>query len=1011
MSFIPLHVVSGYSLLKSGLTTQDIVESLKKKNYPAVGITDFANLSIIPPLFRELEKYQKQLIVGMEIPVEDDILCLYAKNEEGYRHLIKISSLYQKNERYLSYLKENHQGLIGVLETIRGSFFERFPTHKEHTFESYVFKISNIVEDFYLGLEAKNPEEFNYIKEVREWAHNHSYNTVAFPRILYRTKDDAIVIDILNAIENKTHLDIKEKSGNEYFMDEKYYRGIYGKEDVEMTNVIAKSIDFSFHQKRGALLHYPVDDSLKYLKEKCIEGLKRLDKDKEEYLSRLDYELNIISSLHYEDYFLIVQDYVSWCKNHDILVGPGRGSATGSVVSYALNITDIDPVKNGLSFERFLNVSRKNMPDIDVDFMDIKRNEVIEYISQRFGKENVAVITSFQTIKAKQSIRDIGMVYNYNPAHIDLLSKSLKEERYSLADAYHNVAAFKKLVDDGEYFLEIVSLASKIEGLPRQRSIHPSGIILNDQPLIDSIPIYENEISGQYLTQYEDKYLEEQGFLKMDILGLSNLTTIYECVHTINAREGNILDPFHIPFDEPITYQTIASGKTAGIFQLESKGMNNAIKIIKPKSYDDIIKLLALYRPGPMEDLKLYARRKEGEPFTYEIDNEAYKKVLEDTKGIVIFQEQVSAVAEAVAGFSKEEADAFRAAVSKKKVEVFKKLEDRFVEGAIKNHVSPHVAVSLFKRLSDFAGYGFNKSHAAAYAYIACEMAYLKAKYPLDFYRALFVTRTSIHDSKFSNYLDELSSFGYKILPPDINRSIDEFLIDEKGLLFPLSRIKNIPELLVEKILLERKKNGEFKSFFDFVSRMFAYKMSESNIEKLIDAGALDIFYPSRKALRESIPLAIHYAEIVNTDNGTLIALNEPIIQDVKDEFKEKLAREYDALWMVLSSNPLEFRRQELAEKGLSTIKDVDYKSAKVAGIIKHINVIRTKKERKQMAYVTIFDETGEVEVIIFNDIYKESAMLLNKNSGIIVSGYMRKNNDGEDNYSLIANKIEPLED
>lgn len=1015
MSFVPLHVISGYSLLKSGLTVKAIAEAVNKSNFLGVGISDIGNLSCVPPLAKELDRYNKKLVVGMSVDINGDNISLYAKNEDGYRNIIKISSLYQsgQEDKIIDFLKVNHNGVIGIIETIRGTFYTKFiEIRTTHEFESYVFNISNLFEEFYLGLEATNENERVFLNEIRNFASSHSYETLAFPRIRYLKKSDAIVIDILSAIDNNSELDIKAKDGYEYFMLEKHYLAIYGKKDCDKTIELLNKIDFSIHKKRGGLLHYEVNDSNTYLKDLAYQGLKRLGKENnQDYITRLNEELSVISSLHYEDYFLIVQDYVNYAKTHDILVGPGRGSAAGSLVSYALNITEVDPIKNGLLFERFLNPARQSMPDIDVDFMDIKRNDVIEYIKKRYASDKVAVITTFQTIKAKQSIRDIGRVYGYSKEHIDLLCKSLNEDKLSLADAYRNIPSFKKLIDDGPYFLQIISLASKIEGLPRQRSNHPSGIIINNNKLSESIPVYIDEITGGYLTQYEDKYLEEQGFLKMDILALGNLTTIYECVKSINEHENIKLDPFHIPFDTPKTYELIASGKTAGIFQLESKGMNRAIKILHPTCYEDIVKLLALYRPGPMEDLSTYVERKNGKP--YKIEDERLINILEPTKGVIMYQEQLSQIAIAIAGFSKEEADVFRAAVSKKKKEVFKLQEEKFINGAINRGASKEFATSLFKKISRFEDYGFNKSHACSYAVISSITAYLKMKYPLDFYKALLLTRTSINDSKFANYLSELTSFGYKILPPDINHSTSEFQIDDKGLLFPLSSIKNISDLLVNNILIEREAEGEFKSYFDFVARMYGYKITPSNVERLIDSGALDCFNKSRRTLLMSIPTAFQHADLINGTKGQLLdnsLIPEPLLPDLSDDPKEKLEREFDAIYMMLSSNPLEYKREELTKLGISKIIDADIYDTHVAGIIKNIKIIRTRKSHSQMAYLTIFDESGEIEVIVFNELFNQVSSLLEKNNMIIVHGHLRTDRDNEDNYSLIPDKIESLE-
>ncbi len=1017
MPLVPLHVISGYSLLQSGLTIDTIKEQLVSKNFSGCAITDYGSLSGIPPLFEALEKANKKPLVGLSIGLNGDILSLIAISEKGYQNISKVSSLLQKGESITDYLLSSHDDVIGIIETVRGTFYQRFNKDDVNKidFTSYVNVYSKLVDKFYLGLEITSIEEMSYANKVREFATSHSYQTIAFPRIRYADKSDAIIIDIVEAIRNNTKLEEKSKDGLEYFMEHKYYEKLYKKEEISLTEEILNSSTFNFHQKRGKILSFPVENKTGFLKESVLNGLKNLNKTSEEYISRMEHELNVISSLGYEDYFLIVQDYVRFAKTHNIVVGPGRGSAAGSLVSYALGITEIDPLMYNLQFERFLNAARKTMPDIDIDFMDRKRNNMVKYMIDKWGKDKVAVIITFQTIKAKQSLRDIGRIYSFPEEHISLLCKTLTDDKYDLRTSYKKIPAFKDLVDDNAYFLNIVKLAKKIEGLPRNSSLHAAGIILNNESLEESIPINVDPNDGSYITQYEAEYLEEQGFLKMDFLALSNLTVIDDCVNLINATTNDKLDSMHIPYNTKETYETISKRKTAGIFQLESKGMNQAIAKIRPTCLEDVALCLGIFRPGPMAEIDEFCRRRNGGKFTYE--SKELEEILSDTYGIIIYQEQINAVATKVAGFSKEEADIFRRGVSKKDKTIFPKNREKFISGAINNGYSKEVATSIFNKITKFEDYGFNKSHAVAYAMIASTMSYLKTKYPLQFYSAILNSKASVNDTKFNNYLRELHTIGYKILPPDINESSKVFEIRENGLLFPLTNIKNVSDMFVDTLLAERSNNGKFKSFFDLVLRMSNKGLTPAVTQKLINSGALDIFGHNRKSLEYATVGAFQHAKLYEGKDGQMILsdelIPEMVIREADDDPLEKLTKEYETIWMTLSSNPLEVIRDRLNAQGVQKIFEIDDKNAVFAGIIRDKKIIKTRKDRRQMAYLTLYDETGECEVVVFSDLFEKVSINIDKNTPILVKGYKRRerNNllDEEEVSSYIANEIEPI--
>lgn len=1010
-NFVPLHIVSCYSFLQSGLTIEKIQASVAKNDYFGMGLCDKGVMFGVPSFVKASEQIKRPYIIGVEVNVEDDFLCLYAINEEGYHHLMEISTAIQKEEMSFDLLKEKASGLVAIIQTNKGKFLELFSS-QDTTFNRYLANLSNVFKDgFYLGIEVIKKEDVSYANSIRRFANEYTYNCIAFPTILYQKKDDAIVLKIVEAIANEEELTEKKMDGQQYFMPIASYEKIYTKAEINNTQKLLQSSTFDFHSKRGELLHYPVDNSEEALKEKCLKALKKLKLDKDEaYTSRLDKELEVIISLGYADYFLIVQDYVSFAKKNKILVGCGRGSAAGCLVSYLLDITQIDPIKHDLQFERFLNPYRKTMPDIDVDFMDIRRDEVVQYMREKFGNERVANIVTFQTIQAKQSLRDIGRVYGFPTNHIDLLSKRITKQNASLRDAYKTLPEFKSLVDSDSYFLQIVSLASKIEGLIRQSGLHAAGIILNNSPLENALPVL-TDFSDHYISQYEMDCLEEQGFLKMDFLGLRNLTTIARAVDLVNERYPDAkLDAQHLPYDDPKVYELICSLQTMGLFQIETMAMKRAIKIIKPNCFDDVVALLALNRPGPMAFIPNYAKRKEGkEQVTYE--DPSLEPILKSTYGILTYQEQINQIATTFAGYTMGEADMFRRVVSKKKKEEMANSREVFIKRSIENGHDEKTASKVFDLIERFANYGFNKSHSVAYSMIACSMAYLKAYYPLEFYSAILETSSSTNDTKFNEYVSEMRKRDIKIVAPNINLSEKEFIVKDDTLLYPLSAIHGVNELLVNGILEERA-NGEFKDFFDFVSRMYKHKITETQIMRLIDAGCFDTFDASRASFRVSIKSALQYAELSYREDGQLdlgvSALIAPYLIRDHDDPLENLDKEYEALGTMLSSSPLRYKADILRAKNITSIVDAkEAKNAKIAGLIRSVKTISTKKGAT-MAFVKLADETDEIELTVFSDEYLKSVALLEKNKLIIASIKAEKRNDDID---YICNQIEPLEE
>lgn len=1009
--FVPLRVISGYSFLQSGLTIEKIVQALNKEKFIGAGLADSSFLYGVPSFIEEMEKNKKKYLIGMEMNIDNNFLVAYILNEEGYRNLIHLSLLMSTNQIKLTDLKEHHSGLVFILETNYGKFKEEFSKNYPNEFVRYFAKISEYVNDLLLGIEVTNKAEFAFAKDVRYFAEEYAYNTIAFPRIKYSKKEDAIILKIVEAIDKDEKIEEKEENGEYYFHNIEYYSKLYTKNELNLTEELLNKSTFNFHLKRGNIIHYPVSDPALSLKENVFKGLKEKGIDDQKHIDRANLELEVITSMGYADYFLIVSDYVNYARSHDILVGPGRGSAAGSLVSYAIGITEVDPLKYDLQFERFLNKARKTMPDIDVDFMDTERDRVVDYLREKYGNDKVANIATFQTIQAKQALRDIGRIYNIPTRHIDLLSKSITD-KMSLRDAYKKLPTFKNLVDSDKYFLNIVSLASKIEGLPRQAGMHAAGVILNIDPIEEVLPVTV-DLEDHYTSQYEKDYLEAQGFLKMDFLSLRNLTTIDYCLSLIKKNKGKEISFYDIPYEEKEIFDLIRSGQTIGLFQIESSGMRNAIKILQPKKFEDIVTLLAIFRPGPMDNIKDYVNRKNGKIKVSYLSKEL-EEILSPTYGVIIYQEQINKIAQVMAGFSPTEADLFRRAISKKDKEILASSKTNFTTGAIKKGYSKKDSEEMFAQILKFADYGFNKSHAVVYSIIACRMAYLKYYYPLEFYSAILTISSGTTDHKFSDYVREIVSRNYKVYLPNINKSNKNFVVNENGLLFPLSNIRGVNDIVVNKIINERIESGEYKDYFDFVSRMYKIGISDNVISKLIDSGALDVLHPSRATLRATLRYAYQLAELSYDKNGQIIL--DATLENQKQFFNDidiplvNLNLEYEELGIMLSDNPLRYKKDLLEMHHVVPLIDAkeNRRRVTVCGIISSIKTIKVKKNNTTMAFIKIFDESDEMEVTIFPKTFEESFTLLEKNNIVLIEGRYELSKDRE---GFIADKVSLLEE
>lgn len=1019
MGFSPLHIRSGYSFLKSGLTMDRLFQTIKKANYSSLALTDLGFLFGYPTFVKLANENHMHYGLGMEVQVtfgklptalssyadQEFPLCLYAMDEEGYHSLMRISS-HLSNHSSIPLDHEDIKGdhLVAVLST-DCSFFD-IQALKD-TLDSRprmaLLTLNQYFKHFYLGLAFYNMSELGTITLIRDFASFYGYNLVAFPLMAYAKKEDAITLRIVSSLEKDEKMDIQEESGPYYIKNYDELSKLYLEDELNKTIEIMNLLQVDFLKKRGQiLLFHDEKPSAALLKEHAMNGLKKLNKWNAQYQQRLEYELSTIEQMGYSDYFLIVEDYVHYAKTHAIPVGPGRGSAAASLVAYSLNITTIDPLEYDLLFESFLNPARVTMPDIDIDFGDEKRDEVISYLKDKYGTSRVCNIVTFQTIGAKQSLRDIGRVFSFSSSDIDLLSKSIQSNNISLRDAYKKIPAFRQLVDSDTYYLSIIRLASKIEGLPRQSGLHAAGVILNETPLEDVLPLLENQ-DGLYTAQYEMNPLAEQGFLKMDILGLRNLTILDNAIKRVNQNHHLDLKEETLPYDEKEIFSLIAQGKTMGLFQLESSGIKRAIDLIEPTSFDDIVAVLALFRPGPMNNIPLYAKRKKGqEPVTYFTDS--LKDILAPTYGIIVYQEQVLQVVKEIAGFSLQEADLFRRAISKKDAKKLEVMKVDFLKGALKNGYSEQLALQIYDHIFRFADYGFKKAHAVAYACLTCKMGYIKVHYPAEFYASILEGNASNNDAKFLDTISEIKSLSIPILLPSILSSTQHFEVENHALRLPLSIIKGISSLFVLEILKEREIHP-FTSFFDFVIRMSNHKMTLSQLEALIHAGAFDEFSYSRSSLLNIMKSALEFASLVNfsydPNEENHFLLPPPIIINMEDDPLYRCEKEIETLGFMLSHTPLYFYQEKRKEENLYSIQEINQRPrGRFVAILKSIKTIKTKKG-SPMAFLLFFDDENEKEVIVFPETYAKCYQILERNQLYVIDGY-----EGKD-HSFISNAIE----
>ncbi|WP_163971622.1 DNA polymerase III subunit alpha [Oceanobacillus halotolerans] len=1019
MSFTHLQVRSGYSLMNSTITIDKLVKQVKAQKMSAVALTDENVLYGAISFYQSCLKHGIKPIIGMTIQVvegeELQSCILLAKNNNGYQHLMKLSTLIQ--EQVTPYMEKENlaphiEDVIGILPAMDKPLHTLLRHNPYEEVAAYLQSWQNMFDkdDLYLGIQDHGlDEERKLHPSIKAFHESYRVPVVAINDVRYLQANDDLAYDCLQAMKKGKKWMINQ--ANQY-LKQRHLRSesemealfsTFWPNVLDETNAISQKCQVTFDFDKRMLPAYPVPnemDAHTYLEQLCWDNVKqKYNTITESIKERLTYELHTIQSMQFSDYFLIVWDFISYARNQQIMVGPGRGSAAGSLVAYVLGITDVDPIKYELLFERFLNPERVTMPDIDIDFSDHRRDEVIKYVRDKYGSDHVAQIITFGTFAARSLLRELIKTMGISQEDANyLLNKIPVQANQSIVDYVKQSDDLQTYIKKSNSLKALFSVAVKLEGLPRHVSTHAAGIVISESELVNHVPLIAGT-NDLYVTQFPMNDLEAIGLLKMDFLGLRNLTLIERIISTISYVSHEKVNMTAIPENDQQTYQLLQNGETNGIFQLESKGMKQVLKRLKPSSFEDIVAVNALYRPGPMEYIPVYIDRKhKRQPITY--PHPDLETILEKTYGVLIYQEQIMQIAHQIAGFSLGQADILRRAVSKKQQDVMAKQKYLFIQGCLDNGYSQQISEQIFSWIVKFSNYGFNRSHAVAYSKIAYQLAFLKAHYPLSFYAELLSSVMNQQD-KVQQYIQEIKERGITLRPPSINKSYGKYSVDKQAIRMGLLAIKGIGNQVMKEIIQVRK-SGPFKSIFDFCLRIDPKVLNRQTLELLIMAGAFDETYSNRASLLASIDQAIERADLFRDLQDQPSFFDNMMEQDDYVEIEDfstlkKLADEKELLGVYVSSHPLASYRSQLRANGYVTLKQavqlVDKKGVKSAAIVQSIKKIRTKRG-DSMAFLTISDEMTEMEAVVFPDLYRDVSGWLTEEMMIVFEGRLeyRKN-------------------
>jgi len=1067
--FCHLHVHTHYSALDGACKVEDLVARAVEMRMPALAITDHGVLSGIIQFYEQCRKAGIKPIIGLEAYVVEDRFRKEGQNEErwhltllarditGYRNLLKLGSMaflegyYYKPRMDYRVLEDHADGLICLTGCASGRISRALQNGQIAAAEAEVARLLDIFgpDNVYLEMQETGIRDLAEINpRMTELAAKTGVKLVATNDVHYLRESDAGAHDVLLCIQTGSRLSEESRmrfSSEEFFFkSEEEMLDVFRDhpEAVATTLEIAERCNVEIELDEMLIPHFPVPEGYNeasYLRHQCELGLVRRfgDQVTPEIRERLESELAVVEKMDFPPYFLIVWDFVAYAKQSGIAVGPGRGSAAGSLVSYLLGITDLDPIRYGLLFERFLNPDRISMPDIDIDFSVSGREKVIEYVAAKYGRDRVAQIATFGTIKARQAIRDAARVMDVPYSQADRIAKLVPEVlnitlTTCLADAKGDL---RKAYDTEDVVREVIDMARPLEGLIRQDSIHAAGVVISKGPLTDHLPIMQKG-DAEVVTQVSMTDVEKLGLLKMDFLGLRNLDVIDSAVAIVRAGGQPDFDIETIPLDDSPTYRMLAKGDSEGVFQFESSGMREALQQIQPTRLDDLIALVALYRPGPMEFIPQYARNKR-DPAGVKYEDDRLVPILSPTYGVAIYQEQLMEISKVVGGFTPAQADDLRKAIGKKLKPKLELLEPKFREGAAASGTAPRTVDYLWSLMQKAGDYSFNKSHAACYALISYRTAYLKANYPVQYMAALI---SSVMDTKdrVPVYVAVANEMGIEVLPPDINESVVDFRGVEDRIRFGLSAVKNVGETAIRSILDARDRDGSFTGLFDFCERVDLGIVNQRAVESLVKSGALDSIGPSRRGMLQVLPQAMAHGKKMKADadkgqgsifdlfsdpepampagkngdrngNGTRGANGGPPVEIPTDDFskEELLALEKETLGLYVSSHPLKDIRHEIRRDAGHLISQLgelpDGTVTTIVGMVSTVKRITTKRSGEMMAFVTVEGLEGQVEMLCFPAVYQEHRELLIEDKVVKIKGRVDHKDEAEIKFIPMA--------
>ena len=1065
MSFVHLHVHTEYSLLDGACRIDGIMDRVKELDQDAVAITDHGVMYGCIDFYKAAKAAGVKPIIGCEVYVarrnmSDRIhgidndpyhLVLLCENRKGYENLCKmvseafIQGFYGKPRVDLALLEKYHQGLIATSACLAGAIPQYLMQEDYDAAKQYALKMADIFGEgnFYLELQDHGIDEQRPVNQgVERIARETGLPLVITNDAHYLRKEDAAMQDVLLCIQTGKTVNDENRMRFEqeefYLKSEEELRQLFPNHDAAFENTvnIARrcNLEFTFHEYH--LPSFPVPEGYtneEYFREICMNGFReRYENPPQDYVDRLEYEIGVISRMGYINYYLIVWDFIRYAKEQGIPVGPGRGSGAASIVAYCMHITEVDPMKYALIFERFLNPERVSMPDFDTDFCQERRPEVIDYVMRKYGADHVAQIATFGTMAAKGAIRDVGRALNFTYAETDVVAKLVPSTPHiTLEQALEQSPRLKEMYDGDERVKKLIDTASSLEGMPRNTSTHAAGVVITADPVSTYLPLSRND--DTIVTQYTMTTIEELGLLKMDFLGLRNLTVIEDAQQQIREINPDF-DIARIPDDDPETFKMLSEGKTQGVFQLESTGMTGVCVSMKASSIEDITAIVALYRPGPMDSIpRFIANKLDQRKVTYKTP--LLEPILKVTYGCIVYQEQVIEIFRSLGGYTMGQADNIRRAISKKKMKVIEAERKVFVygdpaqniTGCIGHGVSEAVAQSIYDEIVDFANYAFNKAHAVCYAVVSYQTAYLKCHYPRQYMAALM---TSVLDSaaKISGYIAECKEMGIDVLPPDINHSQDHFTVEGDSIRFGMGAVKNVGRGLIRSVAQKRREGGPFRSLEEFLERMGEGELNKRAVENFIKCGAMDCFGHHRSellAVYDKMMDSIASSRKKNLEGqmGLFAMLNEddaaakiPIPKLPEMSRAEMMAFEKETTGIYISGHPMDDYRALLRNTHVVPIGNLmaeestfqDDQIVSVAGIVQSLKM-KSTRNNSMMAYVTVEDDTAAIEMLAFSNVLSQYGGYLRENSPVVVTGRLSLRDDKEP--QIVVNRARPMSD